>query len=60
MQDAEPVVDDMMKELELWEQEKYQGLSEDEVAMYEALTERIQDNIQDALRVNVEKKSVKK
>lgn len=60
LQDAEPVVDDMMKELELWEQEKYQGLSEDEVAMYEALTERIQDNIQDALRVNVEKKSVKK
>ena len=60
MQDAEPIVDDMMKELELWEQEKYQGLSEDEVAIYEALTERIQNNIQTALRVNVEGKKDRK
>lgn len=60
LQDAEPVVNDMMKELELWEQEKYQGLSEDEIAIYEALTERIQNNIQNALKVTVEKKNGKK
>lgn len=60
LQDAEPIVNDMMKELELWEQEKYQGLSEDEIAIYEALTERIQNNIQNALKVTVEKKNGKK
>jgi len=39
---------------------KIQGMSEDEIAIYEVLTERIQNNIQNALKVTVEKKDGKK